>query len=361
MKKRVLFLSIMFVTMMVIVEIGMAVEKPAPARFGQTYEQIVAMAKKEGKVRFATSLLLSNPPRFRATFQNAFEKKYGIPLEPDLMIGTDTREKILLEMAGGRVSYDAVQLLPESITSYYKAGVVAGPFDWERLFGVAPGNVSPDKRMISAGATVYCIVYNPDLIPKERVPRTWEDLLNPYYKGKFVLSTRPIPFISLYPLWGKKKTLDYSRALAANDPIWLSSWDPGLAGVSSGEYPMVVGIPRNDVYSLLVRDSTSKVKVVLPTELPVFDYFQSIVIKEAKYPNAALLLLGWFASPEGQKMFDTVMHRGSPLVEGNEVTQEIKKAGSKMSINSWEVTAQMIQERSKEVLEAWGFPTPRKK
>ncbi len=360
MKKWLLFLNIVLATMMVMSETGIAADKPAPARFGQTYEQIVSLAKKEGTVRFATSILLSNPSRFHATFGKAFKEKYGIPIEADFMIGTDSREKILMELAGGRVNFDAVQLLPEVFSNYYKADAIDGPFDWERLFGVAPAYVSPDKRMISAGATVYCIVYNPDLIPKERVPRKWEDLLDSYYKGKFVVSTRPIPFFSLYPLWGKKKTLDYCKALAANSPIWLSSWDPGLAGVSSGEYPMIVGLPTPDFFTFSARDPNSKVRMVLMPDVPVFDYFQTIVLKKAKYPNAALLMAGWFASPEGQKMFDTVLHRGSPLVEGTEIAQILKKAGSKLSLNSWEVTADMIAQRSKEVLEAWGFPTPRK-
>jgi iron(III) transport system substrate-binding protein len=360
MKKSLLSVSVVLAAMMVTVEIGRALDKPAPARFGQTYNEIVALAKKEGKVQFATALFASNPPRFETTFAKVFKAKYDVTIETDMLIGTDSREKILLEMKGGRINYDAVQLVPESITGYQKAGVIDGPFDWEHLFGVAPAYVSPDKLMISAGATVYCIVYNSDLIPKERVPRKWEDMLDPYYKGKFVVGTRPIPFISLYPLWGKQKTLDYSRALAANDPIWLSSWDLALAGVSSGEYPMIVGIPTTDIFSLLVRDPTSKVKMVIPTEAPVFDYFQSVVLKGAKHPNAALLLLGWFASPEGQRIFDKGLQRGSPQVESSEIAQLLKKAGSKISLNSWEVTAEMMQQRSKEVLEAWGFPVPRK-
>jgi iron(III) transport system substrate-binding protein len=206
---------------------------------------------------------------------------------------------------------------------------------------------------------VYCFAYNADLIPSDRVPKTWEDLLDPYYKGKFVVSTRPSPFVSFYPLWGKEKTLDYARKLAANQPIWLSSWDAGLAGVNSGQYPMVVGIPTTDVFSLQQRDPTSKVKMVLPTEVPALYYFQSLVLKGAKNPNAALLLLGWFASPEGQKILDEGYQRGSPVVEGTKIAQLLKANGSKVSMNSWELTPELITQRSKEVLGAFGFPTPR--
>ena len=90
-------------------------------------------------------------------------------------------------------------------------------------------------------------------------------------------------------------------------------------------------------------------------------YFHTIVAKNCKNPNAALLMSGWLASPEGQVMFDTIGRRGSPMVEGTEIERMVKEAGAKVYFNSWEFTAEMAQQYSKEVIEAWGFPTPRKK
>lgn len=62
-----------------------------------------------------------------------------------------------------------------------QAGVIDGPFDWQGLLGIDPVSIiSPDKYIITAGSTVFCFAYHPDLIPKERVPRKWEDMLDPY-------------------------------------------------------------------------------------------------------------------------------------------------------------------------------------
>jgi ABC-type Fe3+ transport system substrate-binding protein len=346
-------------TVLVMVSTGLAAERPAPPRFGQTYDQIVAMAKKEGRVRFATALM-GIARRFDTTFGAKFKEKYGIDIDYEFTQGVESRERILLELKAGRVNYDAVQIIPEVIPAYFRAGVVDGPFDWQGLFGVEPMYISPDKYMITAGSTVFCFAYNPDLLPANRVPRKWEDVLDPYYKGKFVVVTRPQAFIGLYPHWGKQKTLDYAKALAANNPIWMSSFDATLAGVAAGEFPMLVGANTTDVMNFVERDPTAKLKMALPTEVPVNAWFHTVILKGSKSPNAGLLLAGWLASPEGQKMFDTIVHRGHPMVEGTEISRILKASGAKVYLNNWEFTAEMAERTSREVIEAWGFPTPRK-
>jgi len=58
-------------------------------------------------------------------------------------------------------------------------------------------------------------------------------------------------------------------------------------------------------------------------------------------------------------LFDTVARRGSPMVAGTEISRMLKEAGSEVLFNGWEVTAEIAQQRAKEVLEAWGFPKPK--
>jgi len=359
--RRMIFIpSVVLAIVILFVGSSLAEMKPAPSRFGQTFDEIVVKAKEEGTVRLATAFL-GRGNVFKKTFGKKFKEMYGIDLEFEFIHGVESRERILLELVGGHIAYDLVQIVPTVIPNYYKAGVIDGPFDWTGLFGVDPAYVSPDKRMITAGATVLCFAYNPDLLPEDRVPHTWEDLLKPYYKGKFIVVTRPQAFIGLYPHWGKEKTLDYSRKLAAQNPIWMSSFDASVAGIAAGEFPMIVGIPTTDILGIQRRDPSVKLKFVIPTEVPVNAYFHTIVVKKSKNPNAALLMAGWLASPEGQVMFDTIGRRGSPMVEGTEIARMVKEAGAKVYFNSWEFTAEMAQQYSKEVIEAWGFPTPRKK
>jgi len=155
-----------------------------------------------------------------------------------------------------------------------------------------------------------------------------------YYRGKFVVVTCLQAFTGLYPHWGKKKTLDHCRALVGNDPIWMSSFDVTIAGIAAGEFPIIVGANVTDILGFLEPDPIAKLKMAIPTEVPVNAYFHTIIPKEAKYPNAGLLLAGWFAAPEGQKMFDTVVRWGSPMVEGTEMAQILEASEARIYYNS---------------------------
>ena len=55
MRKTIMILSVFLAAIMAVVGSNVTAEKPEPAGFGQTYDEIVALAKKEGKVRVSTS------------------------------------------------------------------------------------------------------------------------------------------------------------------------------------------------------------------------------------------------------------------------------------------------------------------
>ena len=43
--------------------------------------------------------------------------------------------------------------------------------------------ISPDRYFVGAGACTDVIVYNTKLVPPERIPRRWEDCLDPSGEG----------------------------------------------------------------------------------------------------------------------------------------------------------------------------------
>lgn len=54
------------------------------------------------------------------------------------------------------------------------------------------------------------------------MPNSWDDFLRPELKRrKFVVDVRPKTLAALVPTWGLEKVLDYSRKLAAQQPIWF--------------------------------------------------------------------------------------------------------------------------------------------
>jgi hypothetical protein len=76
-------------------------------------------------------------------------------------------------------------------------------------------------------------------------------------------------------------------------------------------------------------------------------------MKGSKNPNAALLLAGWLASPEGQKGYDEI-GKGSPFAEGGEKWQLVKKAKAKIVFGGWD-ESEYIPPMTNKILAAWGF------
>lgn len=317
--------------------------------------EIVALAKKEGKVRFCSS---DPDEKDAARFFQGFSGKYpGVSVVYARCRGTESRERILTELLAGHVEYDLLHVSEELIPKYKKSDVIAGPFDWVAIFGIRPVHVSPDRYFVTAGSSVYVIAYNPDLVPKERVPRSWEDCLDPYWRGKFVVDTRPSSFSSLYPAWGKERLLDYSRRLGENKPIFKRGQTEVLAQIAAGEYPMLCGAYMSSALRLLSRDPAAKLAISVPKELGADSFATLAVAKRAQYPNAALLLAGWLASDDGQLMaYDKLIFRGSPFDERGETGRRIRESKAKVHYTGWDFSPEQVEEVNRWIIQAWGLP-----
>jgi iron(III) transport system substrate-binding protein len=333
---------------------------PAPAAvkgIGGSLAEIVALAKKEGKVRVCSS---DPDEKDVEKFFAGFKQKYpGIVVDYTRCRGSESRERILNELLGGQVDYDLLHISDELIPKFQKAGMLAGPFDWKGTFQIRDVFISPDRYLVAAGSSAYAIIYNTKLVPKEHIPRDWADCLNPYWRGKFLVETRANSFSSLYPVWGKERLIDYARKLAANKPVWGRGNTETMNKVIAGEHPMMCGAYLSSALRSISRDKTIPLGITIPKEAPIGLFATFGVVKDARYPNAALLLAGYLASDEGQKSYRLVF-RESPFDEGGETGRRIKEAGAKIFFSGWDFTSEQENEVVRWLLEAWGFPTGRK-
>jgi ABC-type uncharacterized transport system YnjBCD substrate-binding protein len=95
--------------------------------------------------------------------------------------------------------------------------------------------------------------------------------------------------------------------------------------------------------------------MALPKEVPVSLGEIMAIPKGSPHANAALLLAGWLASPEGQKAYDA-LGRGSPFVKDSEKWRLIQKSKSKTIFEGWD-RADYEPGMIKKIAGVWGFPT----
>ena len=96
--------------------------------------------------------------------------------------------------------------------------------------------IDPGNRNVMAILSQFQVTtYNKNFISPSHVPKTWEDILTPAFKGrKFAAEIRPLEIAALVPAWGLEKTLDFARKLAAQEPIWTGGASRTLAAVGAG-------------------------------------------------------------------------------------------------------------------------------
>jgi hypothetical protein len=206
---------------------GATLQQPV---FGKSLEEVEKLAAKEVKLRMISNLFPEEVPQVLKGF---YAKYSAIKVEFTRGSGVGYSERILSEALGGLVEYDLIDIANELYPKYLKAGVLAGPFEWRRLFpAITEAQVSSDGNFVGVAYSLRTFVYNPSLVPAERVPKDWPDCLDPYWKGKLVVDTRPNTFATLSKVWGEQKTLEYAERLRNNQPIWKRG--TGESGADSG-------------------------------------------------------------------------------------------------------------------------------
>jgi spermidine/putrescine-binding protein len=199
--------------------------------FETSHDAIVAQAKKEGKLVVFSS---QDEATIRAT-ADAFRKKYPfIDVRATEIGGTDTYRRMIQEMTIGKttewdVNYVAFDYYAEYLPHQKKFDMLG--MAKHGVLQIPPEMVDPVNRHILALQTnMQVLAYNKKLVPENRAPETYEDLLKPEFKGrKFATDIRPKAFAALVPAWGLEKVLVYAKKLAAQDPIWTRGGLPELA------------------------------------------------------------------------------------------------------------------------------------
>ena len=104
-----------------------------PAGFGKTFEEIEKLAIKEGRVRMVSNLFPEEVPQVLKAF---YGKYPTIKVEFTRGSGVGYSERILSEALAGLVEYDLIDIANEFYSKYLKAQVLAGPFEWRKLYAM---------------------------------------------------------------------------------------------------------------------------------------------------------------------------------------------------------------------------------
>lgn len=264
---------------------------------------LIAAAKKEGTLVWYTGFNMANIVRPLAA---GFEKKYGITVKYAQSADVETVLRLTNELRTKSVQTDVFDSPGTTILAGIKAGfienyIVQSAKDWPEGFNDPKGSYS------SVFALPQTATYNTDLVKPEDAPKTYDDLLDPKWKGKMVwtdsrASSGLTGFIGhILRLKGQEKGMEYLRKLATqNIAAMPTNSRTVLDQVIVGEYP--IGLLTYIHHTQVSREKGAPIAWIkmepLSAHVSAF-----CIVKNAPHPNAAKLFMEYLFSEEAQIIF----------------------------------------------------------
>ena len=261
-----------------------------------TDPKIVEAAKKEGEIIWYTSMSVDQSQ----PLMNAFQKKYPA-IKPVLMRagGGAVMNRVLTETRAGMFGFDVVGGRGEMIEIFKERGIIA-PY------------ISPETKLIDADlfdkqgywyvhyVVPWALGYNTQQVKKDDVPKTYEALLDPKWKGGKISMDNEgyLVLQGLMTAWGREKAIDYMKKLAAQDPVLMRGNTERVAFTGAGQYPLILA------YAHTIEREKFKGSPMdwIPLEPAVVEIDPHMIGAKAPHPNAARLFMDYILSKEGQEM-----------------------------------------------------------
>lgn len=255
--------------------------------------RLVEAAKAEGSLMLYTSIAQKDvDPLVRP-----FEEKYGIKVTVWRASGGDVLQRVVQEQKAGRASVDLIHISAPEMEALQREGIfqkITSPHFAELL----PDAVPAHSEWVSTLLSVWVQGYNTDLIKKEDLPKTYEDLLDPKWKGKLGYEVENVDWFATVIEWmGEEKGLDYFRNLVRTNGLSIRKGHSLLNNlVVAGEVPL--GLTIYNYMPVQAKNDGAPIDW-FAIEPAVGRANGAGVVKTAKSPNAAALFTD-FILTEGQ-------------------------------------------------------------
>lgn len=260
---------------------------------------LVEGAKAEREVTFYTSLQAQQIE----PLSREFNKRYPfLRVNPYRASGSKQIIRIQTEYNAGKPLVDVINSASERATTLKKIKVLDPYPSPQREFFPAS---EKDKEGYFTSFYVAPIVlgYNTRMLKRDEVPRSYQDLLDPKWKGKMFLDDEAYDWFALMLRHlGREKGLQYMRSLAKQDITMTRGRTGQTQLLAAGERPIGILLSGHTVLDLKAQGAPVDMVILEP----YFSYANYIMLARlAPHPHAAALFIDWALSGEGQSMITT--------------------------------------------------------
>ena len=171
---------------------------------------------------------------FKEIYPNAIQKFVTPRIRSDVMI-----DRLLTEERAGKYQADVVWIRLPQVAVMLREGLLAKYIAIEDA--QIPARLKIGAEWRSLGNRLFHIMYNTKLVAEKDAPKSWEDLLDPRWKGKLILDDASYDwFVGMLDHMGEAKGLEYMKKLARNG-LQIQQRRSNVENmVSAGEVPVMV-------------------------------------------------------------------------------------------------------------------------
>lgn len=275
-----------------------------------TVKALFAGAKKEGQVKIYGRTLA--PAQVRA-FSRAISEFYGFPIKLNMAGGLHTAKAAELALALKKGAPSGIDVFWTSYNTgirLEKAGAIAA-YDWIKELGVDPSLRTGPSTISTHNISLCYISYNTNLIKPEDAPKSYDDLLNPKWKGRIAMPRSPAPWVFLATAMDEEKVAKLLTALRGKQKAkLLPRFGDVRARVMSGEFAIGIG---TDVFSLQRKGAPVAMAPVDPMPMASWSVH---IMKDVKSPNLAKLWGYFTTTAEGKAALDKIAGLNAVTTKG---------------------------------------------
>ena len=264
-------------------------------------ERLIAAAKKEGELMLYSSLTQEDQLRIAEDFK----RRYGITVNSWRAGQANILRRVTGETRGGRFEFDVIETNAPQLELLAREKLLQkmnSPYVEQELL---PETTPAHGEWAADRLNLLVYVYNTDAVKPADLPKAWQDLLDPKWKGRIGLeSSNAEWFGALVTSMGEKSGLDLFQRMAGNGVAVRTGHTHSTGRVIAGEIPLVLGVYSHDVDRMKLKGAPVNwfllpPAIVLPSAVAVS--------RRAPHPNAAALFYDYMLT-DGQRLY-LDMHR----------------------------------------------------
>jgi iron(III) transport system substrate-binding protein len=258
-------------------------------------ENTLELAKKEGRVSFYTSMAATESK----LLADAFQIKYpAINVDITRLSSDKLLQRIVTEKRTGANLFDVVTNSTMEVHLLNKTGLLARYASPEASLFFADSK-DPGGRWVDMYSNLRVLTYNTRLVPKEKVPHRYEDLLDSAWKGQIGFPEKQYAWYAIMVrVMGEEKGKKFMQALGRqnlqyrNAPVLITQF------VAAGEFNIGL-VYENQVFRFKNQGAPL---ALAPLPFVTKNMHPLGLAAAAPHPNAGKLFVDFVLSKEGQHL-----------------------------------------------------------